>query len=121
GHKQPDVVVTAARRRQAQGERQRMVVNDVIEDDLQRPRLQQLRRGGPERAYGRDGQAPFDLTQMRQEDLAESRALFRHRSNSTASTCRCRRASASGWRVRSNARTCILLSKVACSYQATRR
>src|SRR5438552_8505160 len=36
----------------------------------------------------RDGQAAFDLTQMRQEDLPESRAFARHCSNSPASTCR---------------------------------
>src|SRR2546426_1086805 len=100
---QPDFVVGDRVRQQAQGARQGIVVNDVIEDDLQGPRLQQLHRGGPHRADRRDGQAPFDLTQMRQEDLAESRACARHCSNSTASTCRS--ASASGWRARSNVRT----------------
>jgi len=56
-HQQPHSIVGDRVRQQAQRARQRPVENDVIEDDLERPRLQQLRRGGPQRAHRRDGQA----------------------------------------------------------------
>src|SRR5213592_2515000 len=57
--------------------RQRLTQESVIHNDLQRPRLQQLGGTDPDGAQARQEQTPFDLTKVREENLAEPRSFFR--------------------------------------------
>ena len=102
--------------------RDRLVEDDVVENDLERPRLQQLRRGRPQRAQGGEQQSPLDLAQVGDEQLAESaqgasaqcHALVPISSRRSASTCRRRSPSGLGCRVVLNVSRWILRSSVAC-------
>ena len=51
--------------------RERFIQDAVIQNELQRPGLQQLGRGDAQGAKGRHNQAPFDLAQVRPKNLAE--------------------------------------------------
>ena len=76
----------------AQGMREGVAQDHVIEDDLQRPRLRQLRRGGAHGAGGGQEQAPLDPTQVRHEQLTESRPFARPHGAPRALLSRARRA-----------------------------
>src|SRR6266436_1136160 len=52
--------------------RQRFIQDAVIQDQLERPGLQQLGSGHAQSAEGRQTQTPFDVTQVRQKYLTES-------------------------------------------------
>ena len=52
--------------------REWLIQNTMIQDQLQRPGLQQLGRGDTKGAEGRYYQTPFDLTQVRRKNLTES-------------------------------------------------
>ena len=56
----------------AQGARHRFVEDDVVEDDLERPRLEQLRRRGAQRAQGGEQQPASHLAQVGEEQVPES-------------------------------------------------
>ena len=55
--------------------RQALTEDAVINDDLQRPRLQQICYAEAHGAQAGQQQAPFDLTQVRRKDLTQSRPI----------------------------------------------
>ena len=79
-HEQRDFPPRGEVLEKTQGMRKGLVQDHVIEDDLEGPRLQQLRRGGAHGARGGEEQTPFDAAQVRHEQLTESRpfAVRRH-------------------------------------------
>src|SRR5438552_10112505 len=81
-HDQHDFAARNHAVEETQRMRQRLIQDAVIQDQLERPGLQQLGGGDAQRAQGRQTQPAFDLTQVRQEYLAESLSssrLKRHR------------------------------------------